>query len=289
MVATTDAFTYAEELQLQSICDLETARLLAQSKGHPEHIAWLCGQSYEKILKYGYATYLANTGESAEQIKNHFRRMDSDKPWSASLEVVQQTSDTFSQLLLDNKGRYPMAKVLAGALEPQWSKFQQSVNQVLDTTVKIMTTNAIIENTEASIIVKNYTRGNFSAASAMFDSQTIFPSPVLMQSIESLKQNFSKLGFAELTELMFLINKGYLLFIGRAIMLAPWVLPLAEWSSPSHNLTNLHSLRAIRENEVQLVDYFDAVCPHLEKLIEAAGHFNEAIERIYKFTQSTRG
>src|SRR2546422_8749971 len=48
---------FIEELRLQSFRDLEEAEKILENNGYIEHVAWLCEQSYEKLVKYVYAYF----------------------------------------------------------------------------------------------------------------------------------------------------------------------------------------------------------------------------------------
>lgn len=67
----TKADLYSEELKTQSIRDLKLAKMLVERKTNAEHIAWLCEQSYEKILKHVFQAILpAVASESKLLIAN---------------------------------------------------------------------------------------------------------------------------------------------------------------------------------------------------------------------------
>jgi hypothetical protein len=48
---------FIEELRLESLRDLVEAEKILENNGHIEHVAWLCEQSYEKLIKSVYAYF----------------------------------------------------------------------------------------------------------------------------------------------------------------------------------------------------------------------------------------
>src|SRR5215475_3815653 len=98
----TETDLYCEELKTQSIRDLELAKRLIGLRCNAEHIAWLCEQSYEKILKHVFASFLSSRGVRVEVIDGKLRRASlAGQQWRIStLDIARDVSRAFFDVLL---------------------------------------------------------------------------------------------------------------------------------------------------------------------------------------------
>jgi hypothetical protein len=298
----TQAELYSEELKTQSIRDLELAKSLVSQKLHAEHVAWLCDQSYEKILKHVFAHFLAERGVRVEKIDDRLRR-----PWLAgpvwrfgAIDIVRDLSRVYFDTLLgrDMKPatgeRKSRARPMVGPPMDLWNNLEASVEKIISQSATMIDANPVL-----SSALQNYTKEKFLDASSVwtftgFISKLMPPDPntsdqyafltaFLQNNLESIRGNFSVEGFEKATNLVIKLTKAYYGFILRAVMLAPWILPLSEASHYPMPEYNSENLKMFRDFEPQLIDYYSVVCKEIEKLIDISGHFNEALTETRKF------
>lgn len=312
----TEADVYSEELKVQSVRDLELARRLAGLRIHSEHIAWLCEQSYEKILKHVFASYLANQGARVEVIDGKLRRatLAGSQLTAATIDIARDVSRAYFGMILGDKREANNEKQTSGksswplVAEPRklWTNFEASIEKLFEQTV-----NALDSSQPFPLTIQNCTKERFLAPSSSWSIflplsqklESLLPLPqspsfqkgfdpmtpmeiLIRNSFESIRSNFSEEGFARASDLLVRLARGYYSFVLRAIMLAYWLLPLSEaarYPMPEYHSENL---KRFREFEQQLVDFYDPVCLELQKLIEASAHFNEVMADLRKFVYS---
>lgn len=272
----TEADVYAEELKTQSIRDLALAKKLVADKESPEHIAWLCEQSYEKIVKHVFATYLSHSGARVEVIDGKLRRASHGSAWRSTLEITKDVSRAYFRMILmdDNKLQ---ARPIIGESREVWHNFQESMERMLDTVTEMI-----------ELRYNNSTfMQNFSQASIAAFSNPLDPLPtmelLIRANLESVKKNFSEGGFVKLTDLLLRLTRGYYDFVLRSVTLAPWLLPLAEASRYPMPEYRSENLKGFRDNQNQLIEYFSGVCNEVQKLVNASSHFNEAMADLKRF------
>jgi HEPN domain-containing protein len=272
----TEADVYAEELKTQSIRDLALAKKLVADKGNPEHIAWLCEQSYEKILKHVFATYLSHSGVRVEVIDGKLRRASHGSAWRSTVEITKDVSRAYFRMILADEDKF-QGRPIIGESKEVWQQFQESMERMLDTVTEMI---ELRYNNSAFM-------QNFNQASIAAFSNSLNPMPnmetLIKANLESVRNNFSEGGFVELTDLLLRLTRGYYEFVFRSVTLAPWLLPLAEASRYPMPEYRSENLKGFRENENQLIEYFAGVCNEVQKLVQASSHFNEAMADLKKF------
>ncbi|MEO9294601.1 MAG: hypothetical protein ABI347_03265 [Nitrososphaera sp.] len=297
---------YCEELKTQSIRDLELAKRLVGLRVNAEHIAWLCEQSYEKILKHVFASYLASRGVRVEVIDGKLRRAAlAGQQWRIStLDIARDVSRAFFDILLrrdrmreKNERQSPSARTLLAQPTDLWQNLETSMEKVID-----QTSNTIESSLLLSLTIQNCTKENFlnSASSWALAAPYFQPSPsteskekdplsflesFLRNNMEGIRANFSIQGFDEATKLMTRLTKTYYAFVLRAIMMAYWLLPLSETSRYPMPEYHSENLKKFREFESQLIDFYAVVAIELERLIESSAYFNEAMADLRKFME----
>ena len=293
---------YCEELKTQSIRDLELAKRLVGLRVNAEHIAWLCEQSYEKILKHVFASYLASRGARVEVIDGKLRRASlAGQQWRIStLDIARDVSRAFFDILLgrDRSERQPpSARTLLAQPMDLWRNLETSMEKVID-----QTSNTVESNLLLSLTIQNCTKENFlnSASSWALAAPYFQPSlsteskendplsfleSFLRNNMEGTRANFSIQGFDEATKLMTRLTKTYYSFVLRAIMMAYWLLPLSETSRYPMPEYHCENLKKFREFESQLIDFYAVVTIELERLIESSAYFNEAMADLRKFME----
>ena len=303
----TQADLYCEELKTQSIRDLDLAKRLIGLRVNAEHVAWLCEQSYEKILKYALASYLAAQDTRVEVIDGKLRRTSlAGQQWRLStLDIARDISRVFFDTLLGrdkatgNRGKHPNGRLMIATPIDLWKKFETSTEEIIDQSANMIESSLLLTST-----IQNYTSQNFldSSSSWTFAKSFLQPSSstlteigassssledYLRNNMEGIREKFSIQGFDEATKLMIRLTKTYYSFVLRAIMMAPWLLPLSEASRYPMPEYHSENLKNFREFEPQLLDFYAAVCVELERLIEASGHFNEAIADLRRFAKGS--
>jgi len=301
----TQADLYCEELKTQSIRDLDLAKRLVGSRVNAEHVAWLSEQSYEKILKYAFASYLAAQGTRVEVIDGKLRRTSlAGQQWRLStLDIARDISRGFFDMLLGREKKiagdgekHPHSRLMIATPIDLWKKFETSTEKIIDQSANMIESSLLLTST-----IQNYTSQNFldSSSSWTFAKSFFQPSSseptergassssledYLRNNMEGIRGKFSIQGFDEATNLVIRLTKAYYSFVLRAIMMAPWLLPLSEASRYPMPEYHSENLKNFREFELQLLDFYATVCVELERLIEASGHFNEAIADLRRFT-----
>lgn len=293
---------YCEELKTQSIRDLELAKRLVGLRVNAEHIAWLCEQSYEKILKHVFASYLASRGARVEIIDGKLRRASfAGQQWRIStLDIARDVSRAFFDILLGrerSERQSPSARTLLAQPIDLWRNLETSMEKVID-----QTSNTVESNLLLSLTIQNCTKENFlnSASSWALVAPYFQPSlsteskendplsfleSFLRNNMEGTRANFSIQGFDEATKLMTRLTKTYYSFVLRAIMMAYWLLPLSETSRYPMPEYHYENLKKFREFESQLIDFYAVVTIELERLIESSAYFNEAMADLRKFME----
>lgn len=272
----TEAEVYAEELKTQSIRDLALAKKLLADKESPEHIAWLCEQSYEKILKHVFATYLSHSGIRVEVIDGKLRRASHGSAWMSTIEITKDISRAYFRMILTDADKFHLRPIIGESRE-MWQKFQESTERMLDT---------VIEMIELRYNNSTFMQ-NFNQASIAAFSHSVDPIPnmetLIKDNLESVRKNFSEGGFGDLTDLLLRLTQGYYDFVFRSVILAPWLLPLAEASRYPMPEYGSENLKGFRDNKNQLIEYFSGICNEIQKLVDASSHFNEAISDLKSF------
>jgi hypothetical protein len=303
----TQADLYCEELKTQSIRDLELAKRLVGLRVNAEHIAWLCEQSYEKILKHVFASYLANRGTRVEVIDGKLRRASlAGQQWRIStLDIMRDVSRAFFDVLLGRdrireKGeRQPFGATAIAQPADLWKNFEASMEKMIDQTSNTIESSLLLTPT-----IQNCTKENFLTSASSWALAKSFFQPLPSESkendplsflemylrnyMEGIRGNFSVQGFDEVTKLMTRLIKTYYAFVLRAIMMAYWLLPLSEASRYPMPEYHSENLKKFREFEPQLIDFYGAMTVELERLIEASAYFNEAIVDLRKFMDKAR-
>jgi len=310
----TETDLYCEELKSQSIRDLELAKRLIGLRSNAEHIAWLCEQSYEKILKHVFASFLSSRGVRVEVIDGKLRRASlAGQQWRIStIDIARDVSRAFFDVLLgrdairERDEKRSRATVIAQPTQ-LWEDFEVSMEKMIDEA-----SNTIESNLLLSLTLQNCTKENFlnpssswTLAKSFFQPPSSSTSATLIEggkkndplsfldtyfrnNMEGVRGNFSVQGFGEATSLMTRLTKTYYAFVLRAILMAYWILPLSETSRYPMPEYHSENLKKFREFEPQLVDFYGVVSKEIEHLIEESAHFNEAIADLRKFMERGR-
>ena len=304
----TEADLYCEELKTQSIRDLKLAKVLVERKTNAEHIAWLCEQSYEKILKHVYSNHLAGIGIRVEVIDGKLRRASlAGQQWRINtLDIARDISRVFFDLLFgrDRTGQnagYPGShRSLISEPGDIWKNFESSMEKMIEQASIAVDSSLLISRT-----TENYTKEQFLRSTSSWNLMPDAPNQTSQLSsqmringaanpfeylekvgrdyLESVRANFSIQGFDVAAELFGRLLRVYYSFVLRAVMMGFWLLPLSEASR--YPMPEYHSknLKQFRESEPQLIDFYSVVCEELERLIEASSHFNEAMADMRRF------
>lgn len=304
----TEADLYSEELKTQSIRDLKLAQMLVEKKTNAEHIAWLCEQSYEKILKHVFSNHLASIGIKVEVIDGKLRRTSlAGQQWRINtLDLSRDISRLFFDLLFGRGGTRQYGKH-SGPHRPLisepgdvWKNFEPSMERMIE-----QASNAVDASLLISRTIQNYTKENFLHSSSSWNlmpaaSGQISPlsqvhggadafeyfEKVIRGYLEGVRANFSVQGFDVAAELLARLLKVYYSFVLRAVTMGFWLLPLSEASRYPMPEYHSENLKQFRESEPQLLDYYSVVCLELERLIEASSHFNEAMADLRRFVDA---
>lgn len=286
---------FIEELYLQSLRDLEDAEKILENDGHLEHVAWLCEQSYEKLVKSVYAYFKLKIQNGS--VKPAYDKMYNSQHYGSYKLMINMFREIFGSFRrsFDTK----TSQIVASASENEkgiadgFMDFMKNVN--------FSQINKELEHKCKSVEEK--IGACLSSNNAFKDFINIATEQSLRKSLDALnfeaivKETLDKLSsdprfkstnpdFQGILQQVFVNgleqNIKFYGFISYALVLARWILPHA--SMPRYPIFeyNFDNLAPYRERSNELKLFFRLVIDEIKKLHPKAKEFYEELEYYKK-------
>jgi len=282
---------FIEELRFESFRDLEEAEKILEANGYLEHVAWLCEQSYEKLVKSVYAYFKLKIQNGSvksvydkmyesqhygsykliinmfREIFGSFRKSFDTKP----AQIVASASENekgiadgfmkfvknanYSQLNKELEYKCKSIEEKISACLSSNNAFKDFINIATEQSLRKSLNDLNFEATVKETIDKLSTDPRFKASNPVFQG-------MLQQAIISGSEHTIK----------------FFGFISYALVLARWILPHA--SMPRYPILeyNFDNLAPYREKSNELKPFFRLIIDEIKKLHPQAKEFFDELE-----------